>query len=124
MTTKPLAFVVEDDPVLNDISCLTLDPYFRVQTYLRGDLALEGLEKDVPDLVILDINLPKVSGDQILKTLRASERFSSTKVIITTADSIQAAMLDSEADIVLLKPISTNQLRALAVRISSAVEQQ
>lgn len=118
MATKPLAFVVEDDPVLNDISRLTLEPYFRIQTYLRGDLAMEALDKDVPDLVVLDINLPKVSGEHILKKLRGSDRFSSTKIILTTADNIQAAMLDAEADVVLLKPISTKQLRALAIRIS------
>jgi DNA-binding response OmpR family regulator len=123
MSMKPLAFVVEDDPALNDIGCLTLAPYFRVQSFLRGDLALEGLEKNIPDLVILDINIPNVSGGEILKKLRESERFSNTKVILTTADNVQAAMLDAEADIVLLKPVSTNQLRSLAVRISDTIEE-
>ncbi len=121
MTPSPLAFVIEDDPVLNDINCVTLNPYFQVQAYLRGDLAMDALDTTVPNLVILDINLPKISGEHILKKLRAEARFATTKVILTTADNVQAAMLDSEADIVLLKPISTKQLRELAIRISNAI---
>ncbi len=120
MTPKPLAFIIEDDPVLCDINSITLEPYFRLEVYQRGDFAMNALEKTVPDLVLLDINLPKVSGVEILKKLRTSKRFSTTKVILTTADNLQAASLESEADIVLLKPINPNQLRAFATRLTSA----
>ncbi|MCB0103133.1 MAG: response regulator [Anaerolineales bacterium] len=124
MTLKPLAFVVEDDPILNDINCLTLEPYFQVESYLRGDLAFEALDFHVPDLIVLDINLPGMSGEKILKKLRGSERFLSIKIILTTADNIQAATLDSLADIVLLKPISPNQLKEMAVRVSKSMEKK
>jgi len=124
MTLKPLAFVVEDDPILNDINCLTLEPYFQVKSYLRGDLAFEALDSHVPDLIVLDINLPGISGEKVLEKLRGSERFSSIKIILTTADNIQAATLDSLADIVLLKPISPNQLKEMAVRVSKSMEKK
>lgn len=117
MKIPPLIFVIEDDPILNDIYCVTLNPYFEIQTYLRGDLALEGLKKTVPDVVLLDLNLPKVSGQEILETIRASERFANTKVILTTADNVQADMLAANVDITLLKPVSPNQLRALMMRV-------
>ena len=119
MTTKPLAFIIEDDPALNEITCVTLEPYFKIQTYLRGDHAMAALQKEAPALLVLDINLPKISGEEILKKIHESGRFSATKVILTTADSLQAAMLEDQADIVLLKPISTKQLRELAIRMTA-----
>ena len=120
MTVKPLAFVVEDDPHLNDIICLTLAPLFSVESYQRGDLAFYRLGEIVPDIVVLDINLPKVSGEEILKKLRSDHRFAETKVILTTADNVNASVLDSQADIVLLKPVSPIQLRELAARLSKS----
>jgi len=53
----------------------------------------------------------------ILKTIRADQRLSKTKVIITTADTISALALELEGDLVLIKPVSFNQLRDLAFRL-------
>jgi DNA-binding response OmpR family regulator len=115
--TKPLAFIIEDDPQLSQIFTLTLSESFKTEAITDGSQALLRLSNIVPHLIVLDINLPGASGAQILQTLRADPRFESTRVILATADSRQAGELQDKADIVLLKPISITQLRELANRL-------
>lgn len=115
--TKPLAFIVEDDPQLSQIFTLTLSETFETESITDGAQALVRLSEIVPHLVVLDINLPGASGAKILHSIRADERFHATRVILATADSRQANELQDKADIVLLKPISITQLRELANRL-------
>jgi DNA-binding response OmpR family regulator len=115
--TKPLVLIVEDDPQLSQIFTLTLNESFETESITDGDQALERLSEVVPNLVVLDINLPGASGVKILHFIRADSRFNSTRVIIATADSRQADLLNDKADIILLKPISIIQLRDLADRL-------
>ena len=115
--TKPLAFVIEDDPQLSRIFTLVLGERFETVTITDGLQALAHLSETVPALVVLDINLPGASGGEILSVIRSVSRFESTRVIITTADSHAATEIQEKADIVLLKPISVAQLRDLASRL-------
>ena len=115
---KPLALVIEDDPQLNQIFTLTLFESFEVETISDGPQALDRLTEIIPNVVVLDINLPGVPGDQILRMIRSNSRLHSVKVILATASTHQASDLQDMADIVLLKPISPMQLRELAERLS------
>ena len=115
--TKPLAFIIEDDPQLSQIFTLTLNELFETEAITDGAQALVRLSEIVPQLVVLDINLPGASGTQILSVIRADPRFDSTRVILATANSHLANELREKADIVLLKPISISQLRDLAGRL-------
>lgn len=114
--TKPLAFIIEDDPQLSQIFMLSLDEDFDVQPIINGDDALARLEKEVPRLVILDLNLPNVSGNDILNYIRGDERLKEIAVILCTADERQADFIQNKADLVLLKPVSPIQLRQIASR--------
>jgi DNA-binding response OmpR family regulator len=115
--TKPLAFIIEDDPLLGEIYSLTLQPEFNTETFLDGDVALVRLGQAVPAIVVLDLNLPTIAGKDVLKQIRLDKRLAGTKVIIASADSNQAALLSDQADIIMLKPVSTTQLRELAARL-------
>jgi DNA-binding response OmpR family regulator len=117
--TRPTALVVEDDPQLNQIFTLTLYESFEVETISDGDQALIRLSEIIPDLIVLDINLPGASGAEILDSIRASSRFDKTRVILATASTHQAKELQDKADIVLLKPISPIQLRDFAARLGN-----
>lgn len=114
---KPLALIVEDDPHLSRIFSITLSEAFETETITDGSHALERLKEVVPHLLVLDINLPGVSGAEILHTVRSTGRLGSVRVILATADSRQAHDLQDKADIVLLKPISPAQLRDLSNRL-------
>ncbi len=117
--TKLLALIVEDDPKLNEIITITLKDDFEFETCTDGNTAMELLGNIIPQVVILDLNIPGIHGREILAYLRSNKRFWRTRVIVTTADSRQAELLHNDVDIVLLKPVSPGQLRELALRISS-----
>jgi len=118
--TKPLVLVVEDDPRLNEIILLPLQDDFELEACADGDAAMERLQHIVPQIVILDLNLPGSSGRDILGHIHADERFAKTRIILATADDRQAETLTDSADIILLKPISPAQLREMALRMSAA----
>ena len=115
--TKPLALIIEDDPQLSDIFTFSLSDSFEVEAIMDGSQALVRLSEVVPHLVVLDINLPGASGKEILHFIRADSRFDATRVILATANPIQANELQDKVDIVLLKPISPSQLRDFAERL-------
>ncbi len=109
MNNEPLIMLAEDNPgdvfmVKMALSDASLGSKLRVLS--DGEEALRFLadvEKDaepVPDLLILDLNLPKYSGITVLEKIRASSKCSSLKVIVITssnspADRADAARLDA-----------------------------
>jgi CheY-like chemotaxis protein len=117
--TKPLALIIEDDPQLNTIMSLTLQADFEIEACANGSIGLERLRQTVPNVVVLDLNLPGASGKEILHSIHGDERLAKTRIILTTADERQAETLQDEVDIVLLKPVSPAQLRELALRLRS-----
>jgi DNA-binding response OmpR family regulator len=115
---SPLAMIVEDDEKLSEIYSMAVEAAgFTVRAIHQGDLALLEVAALQPRLVILDLQLPSVSGEVILKAIRGNDNLRKTKVIVTTADAIRASMLEEDGDLVLIKPVSFSQLRDLAFRI-------
>jgi CheY-like chemotaxis protein len=117
---KPLAFIIEDDPKLNHVFGLTLDADFEICSIMDGARAIEQLSTISPALVVLDMNLPGASGDQILNYIHSQKRLKDTKIILATADALQADLFEHKADLVLLKPVSPAQLRELAMRLKNS----
>lgn len=114
----PLAFIIEDDPVISEIfSRAVQDAGFRTIAILDGAVAAERLGQEVPDIVLLDLHLPNVSGKDILKAIRNDKRLTHTRVIIVSADAFQSEYLGEQADLVLIKPIGFVQLREMAARL-------
>ncbi|OQY33905.1 MAG: hypothetical protein B6I38_03055 [Anaerolineaceae bacterium 4572_5.1] len=115
---NPLALVIEDDPNQADIFSRAVERAgFAPEIIANGAQALERLEEVLPALVVLDIHLPNVSGDKILRHIRADERLKNIPVILATADPLLAETLNEESDLVLLKPIGFIQLSELAARL-------
>ncbi|MBN1178274.1 MAG: response regulator [Anaerolineae bacterium] len=119
MGDKPLAMVVEDDADLAEIfSQALLSAGFETQMINDGRKALDRLAEVAPAVVVLDLHLPSVSGVDILQHIRADARLGATRVLITTADPSTAQVLEEQADLVLIKPVSFTQLRDLAARLA------
>jgi len=116
---KPLVLIAEDDPKLNEIICIALQNDFELEACTDGDTAMERLKHIVPQVAVLDLNLPGSSGKDILTYIRSNERLAKTRVILATADERQAEILNDEADIILLKPVSPVQLREMVLRMSA-----
>ena len=115
--SKPLALIVEDDPEIGNILSLSLENEFKIELIQDGREALARLAEVIPALIMLDLFLPTVSGMDIFAAICADDRLKTTKVIVCTADAIHAETLQSQADLVLLKPISPSQVRELASRL-------
>ncbi len=75
--------LIEDDPFLIDIYSTKLkDSGFLVEVASDGEQALEKVKAKKPDLVLLDIVLPKVSGWEILRKIKAEASLKNLKIII------------------------------------------
>jgi DNA-binding response OmpR family regulator len=115
--TKPLALIIEDDLEIAKILSLSLKNQFEVEILADGHAAIARLAQVVPALIMLDLHLPEVSGMDIFARIRSESHFDGTKIILCTADALRAEELRSQADLVLLKPVSPGQLRELASRM-------
>jgi len=116
---KNLALVIEDDEDLSEIFTKALEKAgFEVETIRDGKIAQQRLMQGViPTVIALDLHLPFVDGAALLKQIHADERYENARVILTTADAVQAEFLHDQATIVLVKPISFSQLRDISARL-------
>jgi DNA-binding response OmpR family regulator len=116
--SSQFALIVEDEIDLAIIFSRALqEAGFETQIVRAGDTALMWLDSTTPEVVVLDLHLPRVSGEDILGRIRADDRLAHTQVIIASADPRMAEELQDRADLVLLKPIGFSQLRDLAARL-------
>lgn len=113
---KPLALIVEDDPQLATIFSMAFEiAGFETEAIGDGLTAKENLgDVYIPDVVLLDVHLPHVSGEELFRLIKADARLTDTKVVMSTADSRVASQLKDEAHLVLLKPVSFKELVELA----------
>ena len=119
---KPLALIIEDNPEQQNIFSQAIKMAgFSVEVIDDGEKTMQRLAEVTPHLIVLDLHLPTISGDEILRRIRADERLASVSVILATADPLLAETLSAESDLVLLKPISFIQLRDLAKRLASTI---
>ena len=86
---------------------------FKVRTALNGELAIEQIEKDMPDILILDINMPEVDGIQVTKYLRSLD-IDIPICILSARDEVSDRIsgLDAGADDYVVKPFSFEELLA------------
>jgi DNA-binding response OmpR family regulator len=111
MASQNSIMVVEDEPNLAEVVSLYLHRAgYQVQVISDGQQALEALEQQLPDLLILDIMLPGIDGLSITRWLRDH---SDTPIIMLTARRTEAdriAGLEMGADDYVVKPFSPQEL--------------
>ena len=115
---KNLALVIEDDTDLSEIFSRALQTAgYEVETILDGKIAQTRLNEATPNVIVLDMHLPHVDGATLLKQIHANERLSKARIIIATADNVQAEIYRDMATIVMIKPITFSQLRDISARL-------
>ena len=67
---QTIALVDDDRNLLTSISIALEREGFKVQTYIDGETALNGLTRNPPDLAVIDIKMPRMDGEELLKKLR------------------------------------------------------
>lgn len=111
---KKFALIIEDNTAIGDIYATTLEMVdITSELVVDGKLALERIDDLTPDLIILDMNLPQVSGHYIYKRIRSDDRLDGTRVIISTANNLVAQMIARDLDKrdrLMMKPVGPRQL--------------
>lgn len=112
-----LVLVADDDPsILDFTSRVVTKAGHRVVRAERGDLALELIRKEKPDLIFLDVLMPGLDGLEVCKAIRADAALAKTPVFLLSAmgeDRLIAAAKTAQADGYLTKPMRLDALRAL-----------
>jgi len=119
--------VVDDEPTVLDVVCRYLERAgYTVSTADTGSGALEAIERESPDLVVLDLMLPEISGEIVCRRVR---EWSTVPIIMLTArDRAPERLLGLElgADDYIVKPFSPRELvarvKAVLRRTSGAEE--
>lgn len=118
MDDKPFALLVEDD---RDVAALfrhVLDMSgYHSESVYDGLEAMKRLSNSQPDVVLLDLQLPGMSGVDILQKMRADERMKTIPVVVITAYAYYAKSLPIEPDLFLLKPVDIHDLSSLIQRL-------
>jgi DNA-binding response OmpR family regulator len=112
----PKILIVDDEPnILLSLDFLMKKNGFQVFVARDGDEALNILKAETPDLIILDIMMPKVDGYEVCTFIRSEPSFADSKVIFLSAKSTEADIqkgYEVGADLYLTKPFSTKELLA------------
>jgi DNA-binding response OmpR family regulator len=112
--------VVEDHPTMRDAMRLVLEGEgFAIDEASDGESALEMVRADPPDLVFLDLNIPGVSGTDVLSALKGDPATASVSVIIVTATGEEGRerVIRLGADEYFTKPFSPLALLGTVERV-------
>jgi signal transduction histidine kinase len=112
-----LILVVEDNPDMNRFICDALTGSFRVHAALNGKEGFALAQALRPDLIICDFMMPEMSGDELVRAVRAEPRIDATPILILTARNDATARIDvlrEGANDYLLKPFFQPELWARA----------
>jgi CheY-like chemotaxis protein len=114
---RATVLICDDEPSLRELIRISLDgPYDFVEAD-DGEQSLELARRVRPDVIILDVMMPRLTGLEVLTTLRQEEGLADTPVIVLTAQpgTREGAMREG-ADVVMVKPFEPHE-------IASAVEE-
>jgi len=121
-SSERLILIVDDDESVRDLlEFIIKKEGFRVETASDGQEAIEKAKKLFPDLILLDLMLPRYGGFEILRELQGDETSKIPIIIITGryTDRSTSEMIKQEINVVefIEKPVKTNVLAATLHKI-------
>lgn len=116
------AVIIEDDLALGELFAEILDESgFQTVLIRDGAGAFQRLTETCPNIVLLDMHLPHVSGVEILTQIRGDDRLKTVKVLAITADARLAESVSSIADVTFLKPVGYKLVKDMVTRMTQPV---
>lgn len=82
--SKTIALVDDDRNILTSISMALEREGYQVQTYIDGESALAGLSRNPPDLAVVDLKMPKLTGEELLQKIK--KKMSIPIIFLTSKD--------------------------------------
>jgi two-component system alkaline phosphatase synthesis response regulator PhoP len=114
--SQQLIYIIEDDESIRELVKMALASFsYEVFGFANAEDALTAINEKLPDLVIFDIMLPKMSGLEATKKLRQNEKTKNLPIILLTAKDTELDKvkgLDSGADDYIAKPFGIMELAA------------
>lgn len=110
---KPRVLLVDDDPDLIFLMTQTLEDHAEIVTAADGMQAVQNLVKYQPDLLVIDVMIPKMNGLQLCESLRSNKAFAEIPILICSAkcrDRDIAMAMKVGANDFLAKPFETAEL--------------
>ena len=108
--------VVEDEPnIVESLSFLMKKAGFVVRVARDGNTALRTIESEIPDLVLLDIMMPRRDGYEVCRAIRANPDWQDVRIIMLSAKGREIDRrkgLELGADDYITKPFSTREIVA------------
>ena len=123
MNDKPLILVVDDDgPILLLMRNLLREFGFDTIVAASGKEAIEHAQRERPSLVLLDKNMPGMSGEEVIRALRDDQGLAHLPILILSGEPVSSAEIESlRADGAVLKPFDVPALiRQIREHIDSA----
>ncbi|MDD5422493.1 MAG: response regulator [Candidatus Omnitrophota bacterium] len=110
-----MILVVDDEPDIMDVATVRLRHLgYEIVPAADAEEALVVLQKDVPDLILLDLLLPNMQGDELCKKLKSDNKFKNIPIILFTASAIRTSLPEKVkeigADDCILKPFEPQEL--------------
>ncbi|MBP3618778.1 MAG: response regulator transcription factor [Lachnospiraceae bacterium] len=111
-----MIWCIDDDSTIREIEVYTLEQTgFEARGFADGISMLEALKSEKPELIILDIMMPKMDGMEVLTKLRSKDEYKNIPVIMATAKGTEMDKiggLNSGADDYLVKPFGVMEMVA------------
>jgi CheY-like chemotaxis protein len=105
--------ICDDEPSLRELIRISLDGPYEFVEADDGEQSLELVRSVRPDVVILDMMMPRLSGLEVLSEMRQEDDLADTRVIVLTAQpGTREQALRAGADIVMVKPFEPEQIAA------------
>ncbi|MFW6240303.1 MAG: sensor histidine kinase, partial [Thermodesulfobacteriota bacterium] len=114
-SSPPLVFVVDDAPSVLDHMRDIMEPEFRVAAALSGEEALARLQRDRPDVVLLDVILPGIDGYAVCRQIRKNPDLAGVRIIMISNRNLLDQRLtgyEAGADDYMVKPFQPPELLA------------
>jgi DNA-binding response OmpR family regulator len=118
MSTRPTVLICDDEPNLRELIRVSLGSGYAVVEAGDGEQALALARSMRPDLVILDVMMPRLNGLDVLTELGADPTLAETRVLVVTAQpASQEEARAKGADDVIVKPFDPDELADLAAAL-------
>jgi CheY-like chemotaxis protein len=105
-----LALVIDDSMLIRHTVCRFLESRgFKVEAAADGIAALETLELVRPDLIVTDLQMPQLSGYQLIDTLKADEQTASIPILVLAAKPLAEVPVDTRVHAFIYKDLNVEE---------------
>jgi DNA-binding response OmpR family regulator len=119
MNGRKTILICDDEPALRELIRASMDDGYEFAEASDGIIAMELAREVSPDLVILDLMLPRLSGLEVLARMNEDERLKDVPVLVITAwNETREDVLSAGADEFVAKPFDPEDLRAAVNRLA------